>query len=90
MLEINRYKHNILQQKKEKGGITAISVAAKRVFTSSLNKLGHSGSHSLRGTLRPLRCTEFGKKVNIVHRGLSLQALTHIRGARGSQKAPTE
>lgn len=61
MQYINRYTNkthtHVLRQKKEKGGIAAISVAANRVFMS-LNKLGHGGSRSLHGSLGPLRGTE--------------------------------
>lgn len=67
---------------------------------------GHKGvTHSLRGTPIAIEghrmsqnLEEEGgkrkkekKEANIVHRGLSPpRELTHIGGARGSQKAPTE
>lgn len=61
---------------------------------SSMKKPGRSGVPSLHGTLGPLRGHKMSqnseKKVNIAHKGLSLQAPTHIGGAQGSQKAPTE
>ena len=87
MHAINKHIFKAKKEKK-KGGITAIRVAANRGFMSSVNKPGHGGSHSLHGTLETIEGHRMSlnleggkKKVNIVHRGLSLQALTHIRGA---------
>lgn len=96
MLEINRYytnKHTqTFKEKKEKGGITAISVAAERVFMSSLNKPGHSGLHSVHGTLGTIEGaqneSEFGKKVNIcTQRSLPAGTDTHQGSSRLSKSS---
>lgn len=76
--------HNTVKAKK---GITATGVAPVILFMSSPKRLGHKDYTVCRACWNHLGAPKW---VRIWHTGLSLQAVTHIREAPSSHKAPTE